>query len=74
MIYELHEVNKLNITKMSSIIKSDDILVLDDGLFSQFYFLNELIKIDCIKYFAISCDLISEDILQINNINRNKAM
>lgn len=75
MIFEIHEVNDNILTKISSSVKIDDILVFDDGLYSQYYYMKEILNIKCKKYFAISTNLISNiDEEQTWNINRNLAM
>lgn len=75
MIFELHEVNENILTKMSSNVKIDDILVFDDGLYSQYYYIKEILKIRCKKYFAISTDLICDsNEEQFWDVNRNLAM
>lgn len=74
MLYEIHEVTEENITRISS-TKNDDILVFDDGLFSQYYYFDKIKKINNVKYFAISANLVLDyQSNQLADINRNKAM
>lgn len=43
---------------------SDYVLTFDDGLYSQFYFLNHFLKVDTIKYFFISTNIICPENIQ----------
>lgn len=74
MIYEIHEITQENIKRISS-ANSDDILVFDDGLFSQYYYFNKIKHLQSTKYFAISANLVLDyKTEQKWDINRNKAM
>ena len=72
MIYEIHEVSP-NIKNYK--FEEDDVLVFDDGLYSQYYYRDIIENLPGTKYLAISSTLINSYNFRLNiSADRNLAM
>lgn len=57
-IIEIHEVNIDTIKKIVDLDLENTILTFDDGLQSQYQFIDDLLALDVPKYFFISTDIV----------------
>lgn len=58
MVVEIHEMNDETIRKILSLPKKDLVLTFDDGLYTQYKYLDDLLSIHVPKYFFISTNIV----------------